>query len=163
MLNQLVPEHMVVLHDRRIPRSSANIDHIVVGPSGIHVIDTKRYTGRVEVRSTGGIVRARVDQLVVNGRDKTALVKGMAKQIQVVSQVIKDLTGDDGPRISSILCFVDADWGLLTKPFAIDGSVVTWPKDLMKRLRRPGPLSDERIAELGERLRDGLRPAWSRS
>src|SRR4051812_39479759 len=34
---------VAVLHDRRMPRSRANIDHLVVAPSGIWVVDTKRY------------------------------------------------------------------------------------------------------------------------
>jgi len=36
-------EGIVALHDRRILRSKANIDHIAIGPNGVYVIDTKRY------------------------------------------------------------------------------------------------------------------------
>jgi hypothetical protein len=36
-----------VLHDRRMPRSKANIDHIAVAPTGVYVIDAKRYDGAV--------------------------------------------------------------------------------------------------------------------
>src|SRR3954454_8966285 len=39
----------VLLHDRRIPRSQANIDHIAVAPSGVWVIDSKRYQGKVAI------------------------------------------------------------------------------------------------------------------
>jgi len=56
LLNTLVPEGIAVLHDRRIPRTKANIDHIAIAPSGIYIVDSKRYTGRVEPRSTGGIL-----------------------------------------------------------------------------------------------------------
>src|SRR5690242_2107300 len=42
---------LFVIHDRRVPGSSANIDHIVVTHSGIWVIDAKRHQKkRVEVR-----------------------------------------------------------------------------------------------------------------
>ena len=41
---------VIVLHDRRIPRSRANIDHLAVAPSGVYVIDAKRYKGKIEVR-----------------------------------------------------------------------------------------------------------------
>ena len=34
-----------VLHDRRIPGSKANIDHIAIGPRGVFVIDAKHYKG----------------------------------------------------------------------------------------------------------------------
>ena len=34
-----------VLDDRRVPGSRTNIGHIVVGPSGVLVIDAKKYRG----------------------------------------------------------------------------------------------------------------------
>jgi len=44
-----------VLHDRRIPKTSANIDHLVVCSSGVFVIDAKRYKDRrPELRVEGG-------------------------------------------------------------------------------------------------------------
>jgi hypothetical protein len=39
----------VALHDRRMPCSQANIDHIVLVPSGVWVIDSKRVRGRIRV------------------------------------------------------------------------------------------------------------------
>ena len=45
LLNSRVSPSVRVLHDRRIPRSLANLDHIVVCPSGVIVIDAKKYKG----------------------------------------------------------------------------------------------------------------------
>ncbi|CAB4894045.1 unannotated protein [freshwater metagenome] len=54
---------VVVLHDRReSTRARANIDHVLVGPAGVVVADTKAWSGSVAVR--GG-------DLFVNGRRKT--------------------------------------------------------------------------------------------
>jgi hypothetical protein len=49
----------IVLHDRRIPGSRANIDHITIGPPGVFVIETKDYGGRIGL---GG------NEIRVNGR-----------------------------------------------------------------------------------------------
>jgi Nuclease-related domain len=38
-----------MLHDRAVPRSRANIDHIAIAPTGVYVIDCKRYKGKIEV------------------------------------------------------------------------------------------------------------------
>src|SRR5215217_3420813 len=38
-----------VLHDLAIPGSQANIDHLVIGPGGVVVIDTKQYRGRLQL------------------------------------------------------------------------------------------------------------------
>lgn len=61
-----------VLHDRRVPGSRANIDHIAVAPLGIYVIDAKRYKGRppaegrrrslASARGTAGSRRPRLHQ-----------------------------------------------------------------------------------------------------
>lgn len=40
---------VLMLHDRRIPRSRANIDHIAIATSGVRVIDVKRYKGKVQI------------------------------------------------------------------------------------------------------------------
>src|SRR4051794_39107881 len=42
-------DDVLILHDRRIPGSRANIDHIAVAPSGVWVIDTKHYKGKIAV------------------------------------------------------------------------------------------------------------------
>ncbi len=42
-LLQRLPGRYVVLHDRRIPGSRANLDHVVIGPEGVWVIDSKAY------------------------------------------------------------------------------------------------------------------------
>lgn len=39
----------VLLNDRSIPRSRANIDHIAIAPAGVWVVDSKRYKGKVAV------------------------------------------------------------------------------------------------------------------
>lgn len=48
-LERRVAGKVVLLHDRRLS-GRANIDHLAIAPSGVWVIDTKRYRGRVEVK-----------------------------------------------------------------------------------------------------------------
>jgi hypothetical protein len=43
LLERLPPRRWVVLHDRAIPGCRANIDHVVVGPTGVWVIDSKSF------------------------------------------------------------------------------------------------------------------------
>jgi hypothetical protein len=50
LLDHLPARTWVVLHDRRLPGSRANLDHLVIGPSGVWVLDTK--TTRAAVRAT---------------------------------------------------------------------------------------------------------------
>ena len=46
-LNKLAKQGFVILHDRSIPGSRANIDHLVIGPTGVFVVDAKNYASRM--------------------------------------------------------------------------------------------------------------------
>ena len=115
-LDSLVSESIAVLHDRRIPGSKANIDHIAVTAAGIWVIDAKRYKGRPELKIEGGILRPRVEKVLVGRRDCTKLVDGVLKQIELVQEVVGDVP------VTGALCFVEADWPLIGGAFATEGS-----------------------------------------
>lgn len=126
-LNALLP-HVAVLHDRRIPGSRANIDHLVVTPAGIWVIDAKRYKGRPELKIEGGLLRPRVEKLVIGGRDKSNLVDGVLRQVELVS------AASPAAPVVGALCFVEADWPLVGGAFVTRGVHVLWPKRLAKHL-----------------------------
>jgi hypothetical protein len=48
LLDRLGRDGYRVFHDLAMPGSPANIDHLVVGPSGVFVIDSKQWTGSVQ-------------------------------------------------------------------------------------------------------------------
>ncbi|MEQ6901768.1 nuclease-related domain-containing protein [Nocardioides sp. YIM 152588] len=141
-LNALASDSVRVLHDRRIPGSRANIDHIAVTPSGIYVIDAKRYRGRPSLKVEGGLLRPRTEKLLVGTRDCTKVVEGVLKQVDVVRGIV----GEQVP-VTGVLCFIEADWPLIGGAFTTRGVEVIWPKKLYPRLMGPGPLESE-IADL---------------
>lgn len=152
-LNAMGSAGLAVLHDRLIPGSKANIDHIAITPGGIWVIDAKRYKGRPELKIEGGILRPRVEKLLVGRRDCTKLVDGVLKQVDVV----RDLVGDDVP-ITGALCFVEADWPLIGGAFSTRGVHVLWPKRLTKVLTEQTS-GDVDVAQMREAVASRFRPA----
>lgn len=78
-LDSLASESIAVLHDRRIPGKRANIDHIAITAAGIWVIDAKRYKGRPELKVEGGILRPRVEKVLVGRRDCTQVGRRRAE------------------------------------------------------------------------------------
>ena len=48
----------VILHDLAVPRSRANLDHLI-GPGGVFLIDFKQYRGRLQLDSSGGLWHGR--------------------------------------------------------------------------------------------------------
>jgi hypothetical protein len=136
-----------MLHDRRIRGSKANIDHIAVTPSGIYVVDAKRYHGRrPRLQVNGGLFQPRTERRLVGTRDGTKLVRGVHKQVQVVSRAIDYLSaGRPVPPVVGVLCFVEADWPLIGGSFTIDGVLVEWPKKTYGRLTQAGPSDPGRV------------------
>ena len=47
LLGRLTRDGYVVFHDLAVPGSDANVDHLVIGRSGVFVIDSKQWTGQV--------------------------------------------------------------------------------------------------------------------
>ena len=165
-LNELSTDSILVLHDRRIPRTRANIDHIAVAPTGIWVIDAKKYRGRPALKIEGGILRQRTEKLLVGTRDCSRLVDGMLKQVGVVEDVLlvggrPEGSGRPWGRVPvhGVLCFVEADWPLVGGAFATRGVDVLWPKKLYPRLQADGPLTPAAIAEIHRHLASALPTA----
>lgn len=152
----LEPTGALVLHDRRIPGSKANIDHIAVGPTGVYVIDAKKYHGRVEKRDAGGLFRVD-ERLYVGGRDRTKLLDGMRRQLDVVASALDDLA--DTTPTSGIICFVEAEWTLFAKPIPFGTVTCIWPNRLAKLVAAPGPLGEQQVQAIAARLAVALPPA----
>jgi nuclease-like protein len=53
LLDRLTRDGYVVFHDLAVPGSSANVDHLVIGPTGLFVIDSKQWTGSVHQGADG--------------------------------------------------------------------------------------------------------------
>lgn len=134
-LNDLSSETVRVLHDRRIPGTRANIDHLAITPTGIYVIDAKRYVNkRPSLKVEGGFLRPRTEKLLVSGRDQTKLIDGVLRQVALIQTIV----GDETP-VTGVLCFIEADWPLIGGAFASRGVEVLWPKKLFPRLAADGP------------------------
>ena len=141
---------MYVLHDRRMLGSRANIDHIVVAPSGIWVIDAKRYQDKLVQTKFRGMRST----LVVGGSAKRQLTAGVTHQAGVVRDLL-----DGAFTVRPVLCFVDARWQMFNSTLAVDGVRVCPPGRLHKALLRRGPITEEGVLDIGRSLARSLRAA----
>lgn len=146
-LDDALDDTGIVLHDRRIPGSRANIDHLAVAASGVWIVDSKRYSGTVQRRNVGGWLRPDV-RLRVGRRDCTQALEGVTWQRDNVERAL----GDEDVPLEAVLCFVDSDWGWFAKPFRFDNVWVTWPKELCRMVLRTGPLNAEDVERIARRL-----------
>lgn len=107
-LSALPADRWTAFHDVHWPgRRYANIDHVVVGPGGVFVIDSKNWSGAITVRD---------DVLRQNGRSRETTVAAAAEAALAIAGITAALPPQ---RIQPVLCFVR------------DDELTGWARDVM--------------------------------
>ena len=147
-----LPRRFVVGHDLAVPGSRGNIDHLVIGPVGVFVVDSKAYRSQVRVRR--GRVWAGEWPL------DTGPVAGQADQLEWAL----------GVPVTPIVAIHGSG---LRKRGVVDGGVRVVPASRLMRVvgrRRPswpfrsssGRLGRGEVRALAAKADDVLRPAGAR-
>lgn len=98
-LNAL-PDQYILLNDLMLPNGRGNVDHFLIGPNGLFVIETKNYDANV---------RCDGDRWFVNGKPVSSLsrqVKGNALAVRNTLQAVFTMHGARLPYVEAILTFV---------------------------------------------------------
>ena len=147
ILGKRLAEDAVLLHDRKVPKTRGNIDHLAIASSGVWIIDAKKYAGKVEKRDVGGFFKTDL-RLYVGGRDRTKSVDGLQWQVDAVRAVLDD----DAIPVHPALSFVDAQWPIFAKPLQLKGVWISWPAKLADLVLRDGPLSVDDVERISRLL-----------
>lgn len=142
---------VVALHDRPVPGTGLVIDHLVVAPSGVWVIRARQAPGRVR--------RRRDATLHASGKDRTGHVEVLGHQRDAVAAAIRDvpdLAATVG--VVGVLCLIDAQWPVRSKPLRFGDVVVTWPQAMLRELQAEGPLSVHEVTGLADHLHHRFPP-----
>ena len=148
-----------VLHDRLIPKSRANIDHIAITKAGVFVIDAKNYKGLIEIRDNSGFFEKSAPELWVGKRNRMSLITGMKKQISIIDGILRSNSID--MPVTGVLTFYDAEWEtftLLRKQVEVDGVLIN-SKGIEAILSRVGTLTATEIGTIARLLATVLLPA----
>lgn len=152
ILQERLGQSAVLLHDRKVPGTRGNVDHLAIAATGVWIIDAKRYKGKVEQRDKGGWFSSDI-RLYVGGRDRSKLVGGMDWQHAAVRAAL----GEEAVPVHRALTFVGAEWPLFfRKPLRIDGVWVSWPAKLADLIGQPGSLGSDDIGRVARRLAERL-------
>jgi hypothetical protein len=140
LLAGLEPYGWAVLHDLAVPGSRANIDHLMIGPGGVFVIDSKQYRGRLQLDPSGRQWRGRYP---------------LAPTVQAVEfeadQAAQVLTDPDMVVVPIMAVHgAQVPWGKVL----MDGVPVVAARRLPSMLRQlPAVLGPERVAWLADQAR----------
>ena len=146
LLAPLERQGWAILHDLAVPGSRANLDHLVIGPGGVFVIDSKQYSGRLQLDPSGRLWHGRYPlaptlRAVSFEADQAALV---LTDPDVVVVPVMAVHGAQVP------------WGKVV----MDGVPVVTARRLPSMLRQlPAVLGPERVATLADQARIGFHPA----
>jgi hypothetical protein len=146
LLDRLTHDGFVVFHDLAVPDSPANVDHLVIGPTGLFVIDSKQWTGSVQ-QGADGLAWHNHYRL-----DRT--LETVRWEADTISRLL-------GARTTPLLCVHGAHvhgGGLHVRGVAIVPSYL-----LRSALGQDRVLSDADVALAAATARMRLRPATSRT
>lgn len=136
---QKLPASYRVLHDLSMPRSKANIDHVVAGPTGVFTVETKNYKNGVTIK--GGRVYG-------SGRNLDGVVRQARRQASAVAE-------RTGATVTPIVCVHGGGVrleGRFQKP-VVDGVRFCSGRQLLKTVAGcPVELGDDAIQEVERRL-----------
>jgi hypothetical protein len=146
LLDPLERQGWAVLHDLAVPDSRANLDHLVIGPGGVFVIDSKQYRGHLQLDSSGRLWHSRYPLAPALGAvsfeaDRTAQV------LTDPDVVVVPIVAVHGVRVP---------WGKVV----VEGVPVVPAGRLPSMLRQlPAVLGPERVAVLANQARIRFRAA----
>jgi hypothetical protein len=136
-LDLLAKEGYVIFHDRRIPMSRANIDHIVIGPTGVFVVETKNVAGDLRVRG---------DEVRIGGR-RVALVDEVRREVEATWNAVAPVLAPKGLHVVPIVCAHRADLPFFRRSVA--GIRIVSGRGLPRYIRdQPQALSAAEVQEL---------------
>ncbi|UVJ39703.1 nuclease-related domain-containing protein [Arthrobacter sp. CJ23] len=148
-LARLAPHGWYMLHDVHWPgRPLANLDHVLVGPGGIVVVDTKNWTGNVTAH--GGVLRQ-------NGRSRASAIEGALRQGASVAGL---LVPEHGTKLWPMICLAGhPDMRLAT----VNGVAVVGVGGIEAAITRLKPVLDPlTVAGLHAHLAQQLVPGPAR-
>jgi hypothetical protein len=134
-----------VLHDLAVAGSRANLDHLVIGPGGVFVVDSKQYRGRLQIDGFGRLCHGRYP--LAPTLRAVSFEADRAAQVLADPQVVVPIVAVHGLQVP---------WGKVV----IDGVPVVPARRLPSMLRAlPVVLGPERVADLADRARVRFRAA----
>jgi hypothetical protein len=146
LLHPLERHGWTVLHDLALPGSRANLDHLVIGPGGVFVIDSKQYRGRLQLDPSGRLWHGRYPLAPALG--------AVSFEADQAAQVLTD------PDVVVVPIMAVHGAQVPRGKLVIDGVPVVPARRLPSMLRQlPAVLGTERVAAVANQARIRFRAA----
>jgi hypothetical protein len=145
-LNRLARHGWVVFHDLAVPDSRANADHLLIGPAGVFLVDSKNWRGRLALTPDGTLWHGSYPltaTLATIGFEAQAIVGALA----VPGLAVEPLLVVHGSAIP---------WG---EQYLGGVAILPAERLVATLLALPQLLTDQQVTQLAHRTMARLRPA----
>ena len=153
-LEPLLDAGFVVLDNRLIPGMHADIDHLVIGPTGVFPIETKNWGGKVEIHG---------DRLWVGYHDRTWVLEQVYREALAVQVALGEELTAQRVTVTPIVCALG---GVPKIGRTVAGVQLSDGRDLARLVSdRPGVFDDEQVQRIARLADQRLRAqyAWEGS
>jgi hypothetical protein len=139
----------LVMHGRQLPGSRQEIDHLVIGPAGVTVVDSRNYSRR----------RAKLEgrTLRVGRRDRSHLIRSVVAQAESVKQLLAGTPYAEVP-VEAALAWRRVSGVPVLQAAGAPRVVISGTRRIAGEASRPGPLPAGRVQALasflGQQLTD---------
>jgi Nuclease-related domain len=136
----------VVFHDLAVPNSGANVDHLVIGPGGIFLVDSKNWRGRLVFAPDGMLWHGSYPltaTLATIGFEAAAI----AEALGVPSRLIQPIM---------VLHCSTVPWG---EQYLGGVAILPARRLAVTLLALPHQLTDQQVMHLAHRTMTSLHPA----
>jgi hypothetical protein len=133
-------EHWAVVHDLTVGRKGANLDHLVIGPPGVFVLNTKNLTGKLTV----------YEHAILQNGHKTTFVPAALREARTVQKRLSAAAGRDVQAWSCLVamgCEIEVRKPLANLSLVSARSLPRWLDKLPGGALSPGAVLElERLA-----------------
>ena len=110
---ETLPKEYFIFNDVKLYENKGNIDHIVVGPKGLFVIETKNYSGKYRIKGN--------NWFYYKDGEYKKLYRTPASQIITNAVDLKEFLVNNGIPVSglwigAIVAFINNDFRVIEKP-----------------------------------------------
>jgi hypothetical protein len=149
-LEGAIAANYIVLFNRFVPGLSGDVDALVFGKTGVFAIETKNWSGKVEVRN---------NRLLVGESDRTWAIDDLYRETIAVQIALADVLNQQRVTVTPILCAVG---GVASSRASASGVHVTNGNDLSKFiLAAPVVFDDATVRQLVDLAEHRLRQQYT--
>jgi hypothetical protein len=144
-LDGLADTGFVILHDRKVPGYGGNLDHIVIGPTGIWAVETKSLAGKVVIDG---------DSLRIGGRRQDKIVDQVYREAAAIQIALATQLPDLAFTVTPVVCLHRSELPFFNK--TVRGARLASGRQLVRLIRdgdvRLDSAQVQQVADVANRI-----------